>query len=111
MSIPIILTSTNSSMALVLLTIPIVCVLLISCLISCRKDAKYRYLTAGQFNGWLRGHRHPGKAQEKFDLGRLLADPEKSGFNRVALEESEEEGGGHSDSEVEEFNVTSARKA
>ena len=48
--------------------------------------------------------------RDTFDLGRLLEDPEKSGFNRVATHEVDDADGDQTDSEVEEFNVTSVKR-
>lgn len=45
---------------------------------------------------------------DTFDLSRLLEDPEKSGFNRVSTTETDMDAD-LSDSEVEEFNVSSLR--
>lgn len=46
---------------------------------------------------------------DSFDLGRLLEDPEKSGFNRVSTHEIDADDAELSDSEVEEFNVSNVR--
>lgn len=49
-------------------------------------------------------------SRDSFDLGRLLEDPEKSGFNRVSTHETDADfDGDQSDSEVEEFNVSNVR--
>lgn len=48
-------------------------------------------------------------SRDSFDLGRLLEDPEKSGFNRVSTHEIDADDGELSDSEVEEFNVSNVR--
>ena len=45
---------------------------------------------------------------DTFDLSRLLEDPEKSGFNRVSTTETDMDVD-LSDSEVEEFNISSIR--
>ena len=46
----------------------------------------------------------------KLNLGRLLADPKMLGFDRVALDESDDESDSQSESEVEEFNVNSVKE-
>lgn len=49
-------------------------------------------------------------SRDSFDLGRLLEDPQKSGFNRVSTHETDADiDGDLSDSEVEEFNVSNVR--
>lgn len=89
-------------MAMGLLAVPLLLVIVYACFVSCRKDGKMNYFSPAKW--WRR------KGSDHFDLGRLLSDPEKSGFNRVAMEESDLDAEGQSDSEVEEFNVKNARK-
>jgi hypothetical protein len=49
-------------------------------------------------------------SRDSFDLGRLLEDPQKSGFNRVSTHDTDDlDGDPGSDSEVEEFNVSNVR--
>lgn len=67
-----------------------------------RKSKVSRY----GFNFLRRGMANSG---DTFDLGRLLEDPEKSGFNRVSTHEIDADDGELSDSEVEEFNVSNVR--
>ena len=57
--------------------------------------------------GFLR--RGMASNRDSFDLGRLLEDPEKSGFNRVSTHEVDADDADLSDSEVEEFNVSNVR--
>ena len=101
-----ILTSSNL-LGMGLLAVPLLCVFIYSIYSCyCRKDGSMSYFSTSSFRNFF-----PSKRKEHFDLGRLLSDPEKSGFNRVAMEESDMDFDLQSDSEVEEFNITSARKA
>lgn len=97
--------NTSSSLAMGLLAVPLLCVIVYAFYVSCRKDGSMSYFSPSKFSLWR------SKRSDHFDLGRLLSDPEKSGFNRVAMDESDCEGlEVQSDSEVEEFNIKSARK-
>jgi hypothetical protein len=99
--------NTSNTLAMGLLAVPLLCVIVYAFYASCRKEGSMSYFSPSKFSLWR------SKRSDHFDLGRLLSDPEKSGFNRVAMDESDFDGEVQSDSEVEEFsvhNIKSARK-
>ena len=78
-------------------------VIIVVFLLRKRKNSRYGFSV-----NFLR--RGMSNSRDSFDLGRLLEDPEKSGFNRVSTHDTDADGDGDlSDSEVEEFNVSNVR--
>lgn len=99
-SFPTFITSSNTPLVVSLLVIPVLILIIISIVINLRKGGQFNCFKSYSF----------GRSQEKYDLGRLLGDPKKDGFNRVPIDESDGDLE-NSDSEVEEFNISSASAA
>ncbi|KAI1296748.1 Peptidyl-glycine alpha-amidating monooxygenase [Halotydeus destructor] len=100
------LPESSNLVAMALLSLPLLGVMIYSSYrCCCRQDGKMTHFSASRFNVFR------SKRNAHFDLGRLLSDPEKSGFNRVSLDEHDDiDLDNQSDSDVEEFNIRSARK-
>jgi len=105
-NIPI--SSSNASIVVSLLVVPMLIVIIISIAISVRRNGKFWTFGVGSIKGLMRGYGTP-HSKEKFDLSRLINDPKKDGFNRVPMDEnSDADAEENSDSEVEEFNASAS---
>jgi len=101
-SLPTFMTSSNTSIVVSLLVIPVLILIIVSIVINMRRSGRL-----DSFKAYI-----CGPSQEKYDLGRLLGgDPKKDGFNRVPIDESDGDLDENSDSEVEEYNISSASAA
>lgn len=113
--LPLIPTSFSSSNSVIIILIlsTIILIILIAFLINRRRDYRPNsYSPLQEIKGWVTGYR---STKNELNLGRILNDPKRSGFNKLAMDDSDNEtelinGEIHSESEVEEFNVSSVRK-
>ncbi|XP_015794084.1 peptidyl-glycine alpha-amidating monooxygenase B [Tetranychus urticae] len=111
--IPAKIASLSSSPALLLVLVPLIISVIIIILIVRRRTSRLSsYSPLQEIKGWVTGYK---ATKNELNLGRILHDPKRSGFNQLAMDESDNEaelinGDIHSESEVEEFNVSSIRK-
>ena len=108
--IPNVIFSNKASLGLFIVVLPVLILVLLAFFINCKNTSRSRtYIPLDNLRGWIRSYKIPIN-DAKLNLGRLLVDPKMSGFNRVALDDSDNEPDSQSDSEVEEFNINSVKR-